>query len=208
MTNEPDQALTNQINMQIEHILKLIDDALSKGFRPIARDHLPSAALTGVNQWRSEIVRQGGEKESDLAYSFHLSKQPIGDVVRIERKQAGPEVVEYHTLLAMSVWVRPEPGTLAPAGVAIEDYNRIARSLFNVETAFQPRPAAPFEQGLAVSTAPMRDIYGMPSWSDRVDAGSRKGYLHFVFYHRNSTQSVGLAVGGPWFDDEFRRKNR
>ena len=207
MNNEPDQARTNQVNELIEQILKTIDEALSKGFRPTERNALPSSALAGIDPWRADILRQGGENESNLAYSFHVSNYPVGDVVRIERKQAGLKVVEFHTPLAMLVWVDREPQAPAPL-VRMEDYDGIARSLFNVASAFHPRPAAPSEQGVAVSTAPTRSVYSMPSWSERVDAGFRQGHLHFIFYHRSSTQSIGIGTGERWFDDEFRRKNR
>ena len=207
MLSEEDKSINQLANAEMAAVLADVDAATRDGFRDIDQAQLPSQLTSQTRDWRSQIFLPGAEGDAkNVRYAFHISKEPAANFVRMERVFRSFDIVEFHSPLVISVWVRPQGQRVRADTATVDEYTRIARSLFNLSSNWVPRPPSDAEQGLAVSTAPARAIYNMPAWSDRVDAGVHADHFHFMFYKRNP-QFVGLGLRRPWFDDEFRRQH-
>jgi hypothetical protein len=197
-----DKATMREANEAIAHALGVIDAATPKECTGPVRERLPGE----VQQWHVRVLRL----PTDLATvpcALYLSPDGANDVVRFQWTHDDWNIVEYQTPTVLAVWVRSTSQAMRAPTVSSSEVSRLARSLFNVAAEFVARSPSTKEQTPAFSTAPTTSVHAMPEWSMRVDAGNHDGILHFLFYKRNP-QLLGLGMGGPWFDDEFRRKNR
>ena len=207
MTSELDNGIIKETNAEIAAVLGAIDASLRDGFREIAPAQLPAPLMSQIRDWRSRTLLPGPEGDPrDVQFSFHLSSRPATDFVRLTRAFKSFDILEFHSPQVISIWLRPQGKPVQADTVTVDDYARVARSLFNLSSEWLPRPPSGAEQGSAVSTAPTRGIYSMPDWSDRIDAGTHAEHIHFMFYKRHP-QFVGLGLRTVWIDDEFRRRH-
>jgi hypothetical protein len=202
MLTEMDQAIINEANEAIAHALSVVDNAAPKECSGLARETLPRE----IPDWHARIFRTPPDL-AKVPCALHLSADKTDDVVRFQWQHGDFDIVEYQTPTVLSVWIRLKREGTQPKNMAPSEVTTIARSLFNISADFLPRPPSSKEQVVALSTAPTESIYGMPAWSNRIDAGAHGDSLHFLFYKRHP-QLIGLGTGGHWFDDEFRRRNR
>ena len=197
-----DKATMTEANEAIAYALGVIDAATPKPCTELVRDRLPGE----IQQWHARVVRPPTDLRK-ASCALYLSPDGATDVVRFQWTQDDWDVVEYQTPTILAVSLHPKSQGMRVESISASEVSRIARSFFGISAEFVDRSPSAKEQAPAFSTSPTTSVHAMPEWSMRVDAGNRNGLLHFVFYKRNS-QLLGLGMGGQWFDDEFRRKNR
>jgi hypothetical protein len=198
--------IEQECNNFISAWLRLLDEATSRVVAIDAVLDLPANALATSRVWCARMFHPSADPHRQARVSLGLTVSMAGSgadllIYRFKLAEKEIDIIEDINFILVRT---PHPGRIH----GVEQVRAFALLLLKISPnlTFEPRSLS-IDDEAAFSSAPFEYLPTLRDWTERIDAGFRRGQLYLMCYKRQD-QMLGFSSSQDWFDEKFRRKQK